>query len=107
MPFETSRRIFLKTLTAIGGLAALPINRSRAATPTHLKVDDPAAKNLGYSEDAAQVDAKKYPNFAPGQSCENCLLLEGKSGESFRPCNIFPNKLVNAHGWCRSWTIEM
>ncbi len=107
MPFEISKRILVKGLTGIGVIVALPSHRSRADALTRLKVDDPDAKKLGYLEDASKVDARTNPNFAPGQSCENCLLLEGKPGESFRPCNILPGKLVNAHGWCRSWTIEM
>lgn len=102
-----SRRAWLTRLAIVGLAAVLPVGRPRAAVPLHLDVKDPAAQAQGYVEDAAQVEAKKYPAFVSGQSCGNCLLLEGKEGESYRPCSIFPGKLVNSNGWCKSWTPEI
>ena len=73
----------------------------------HLDVKDPAAVALGYVENAAQVDAKKFPAYVKGSSCEDCLLLQGKEGNAYRPCNLFPGKLVAVKGWCTGWTAEI
>jgi hypothetical protein len=35
--------------------------------------------------------------------CNTCLQLQGNAGDAYRPCNIFPGKLVNANGWCKVW----
>jgi hypothetical protein len=31
------------------------------------------------------------------------MQLTGKEGDEWRPCNVFPGKLVNANGWCKVW----
>jgi len=35
--------------------------------------------------------------------CSNCALIQGNDGDEWRPCQIFPGKLVNANGWCSVW----
>ena len=98
------RRTVLKG--ALLGVAAIPaaalVGRAEAAAA---KVDpsEPQAKSLGYVEDATKVDAKANPNYKAGQHCANCLQSQGKAGEAYIPCNIFPGKLVNANGWCKVW----
>ena len=104
---QTARRVFLKTLGVAGTIAALPLRHSRADDLPKLAPRDAAAAALGYVEDAAQVDTKKYPSYVKGSNCENCLQLQGKAGSSYRPCSLFPGKLVAAAGWCSSWTAEM
>ena len=42
-----------------------------------------------------------------GSTCENCLQLQGSAGANYRPCGLFPGKLVSVGGWCSSWTPEM
>lgn len=37
-----------------------------------------------------------------GQFCENGNLIQSKQGD-WRPCSIFPGKLVNENGWCKAW----
>jgi len=102
-----SRRTFLQAC-AFGVAAGLAAHRrAGAAEPQRLDVNDPAAKALGYVEDASQADAKKYPQLVKGSTCENCLLLEGTAGSRFRPCTAFNGKLVSVAGWCASWTAEM
>jgi hypothetical protein len=66
-----------------------------------LEETDANAKALGYLHDAKKVDAKKNPNYKAGQLCSNCLQIQGKAGEAWRPCTLFPKKLVNANGWCK------
>ncbi len=74
-----------------------------AAGPVKLDPKDPAAVALGYHEDSKAVDAKKFPMHKANQLCNNCLQLQGKAGEAYRPCNLFPKKLVHETGWCKVW----
>ena len=107
-PVNAARRALIKILGAAAGAAVVIQARpARAVEPARVDVKDPAAVALGYTEDAARVDAKKYPTYAKGSTCENCLLLEGKEGSSYRPCNLFPGKLVAVKGWCTGWTAEI
>jgi High potential iron-sulfur protein len=104
-----NRRTVLKN--ALAGLAALPaagLVREAAAqgAPAHLDEKDTLAVAMGYVHDAKQVDASKVPQYKPGSTCANCLQLTGKEGEQWRPCNIFPGKLVNADGWCKVWVAK-
>jgi hypothetical protein len=102
------RRMLLKNLAMAAAVTAvLPLRRSRAAEPPHLDVKDPAASALGYVEDVALVDIKKYPTYIKGSTCENCLLLQGATGSHYRPCNLFPGKLVSVSGWCSGWSAEI
>jgi hypothetical protein len=94
----------LAAAAATGGI--LRSAESRAADLPHLDVKDPAAVAVGYVENAAQVDVKKYPAYAHGSSCDNCLLLQGTNG-AYRPCNLFAGKLVSAAGWCSGWAAEI
>lgn len=103
-----TRRALLKNLSmaAAAGVLLAP-RQSQAAEPPHLDVKDSAAMKLGYVENASQVDVKKYPAYVKGSNCENCLLLQGAAGAHYRPCNLFPDKLVSASGWCSGWSAEI
>jgi hypothetical protein len=102
-----SRRSLLQTLT-LGTTAGIMAMRTlRADELPKLATSDPAATALGYVEDAAQVDTKKFPMYIKGSNCDNCLQLQGKTGSSYRPCSLFPGKLVAVKGWCSGWTVEM
>ena len=102
-----NRRSLAMSLAAAAGVAAIfRSGTSRTAELPHLDVKDPKAIALGYVENATQVDAKKYPTFVKGSRCDNCLLLQGSSG-AYRPCNLFPGKLVSAAGWCSGWSAEI
>ena len=100
-----SRRDALKNLALAAGALAVPASRiaSAADSPPHLSPTDPTAVALAYHESAKAVDAKKFVTYKPDQSCSNCLQLQGKAGDAWRPCNLFPGKLVNANGWCKVW----
>jgi len=99
---EISRREALSI--ALPAAAAMLLRSTRAAAaPVKLSETDPAAVALGYVHDATKVVAAKNPTFKPGQLCSNCLQITGKAGEAWRPCNLFPGKLVAADGWCRVW----
>jgi len=103
----TRRRVVKQLGLAAGCAAVLPALRARADTPPRLDVKDPAAIALGYVENAADVDPKKYPEYVKGTNCENCLQLQGTAGNNYRPCSAFPGKLVSVSGWCKVWTPEI
>ena len=103
-----SRRALLETLALGTTAAALAPYRSRsAAALQNLDPKSPSAVDKGYVEDAARVDLKKFPSYVKGSNCENCLLLQGSAGDAYRPCTLFPGKLVSIKGWCSAWTAEM
>ena len=105
MEYRLTRRGFLGQVAAAVPVASvLALGDARADVQPHLGPDEPAAKALLYVPDAANVD-KKNPltaKFKPGQSCANCVQVSAASGD-WRPCKIFPGKLVSAKGWCSVW----
>lgn len=101
------RNVVKGLLLGAGGAALLPSRSSAAAGAAHLDVKDPSAVSQGYTEDAGRVNAKQYPTFVKGSNCENCLLLQGTAGAAYRPCELFPGKLVAVKGWCKGWTAEI
>lgn len=108
-PVVGARRALMEAL-ALGAAAAaiLPARSALSAAPEQkLDIHDPAAVALGYVENASEVDRKKFPRFVPGSSCENCLQLQGRPGNNYRPCSLFSGKLVSVSGWCSGWTAEM
>lgn len=102
-----SRRDFVRTLALGATTSLICAPPSQGADAVRLDVHDPAAVALGYVENASQVDRKKYPSYVAGSNCDNCLQLQGKPGNNYRPCNLFPGKLVAVSGWCGGWTAEM
>jgi hypothetical protein len=100
------RRTLLKN--ALVGLAALPASglireaAAQGALP-HVDEKETLAVSLDYVHDVKKVDPSKTPQFKPGSHCANCVQLTGKEGDEWRPCNLFPGKLVNANGWCKVW----
>jgi hypothetical protein len=69
-----------------------------------LSPTEPAAKALGYVEDATKVDAKANPTFKAGQNCANCLQWSDKNRKApTSKCNLFPGKMVKSGGWCKVW----
>ncbi len=109
MTESISRRALLKRLSLTAGAtaAAAPIRPTRAAEPARLDVNDPAAVKLSYILEASQLDKTKHPNYVLGSTCENCMRIQDKPGYSYRPCSLFPGKLVKISGWCTSWAPQM
>jgi hypothetical protein len=93
---KLSRRALIRctglgiTTLAIGGTAL--IARAGDSLP-HLE------------ESNQQAQALQYTNNSPHKNkhCGNCMFLKGKEGDTWRPCQIFPGKLVNVGGYCNSW----
>lgn len=95
----TSRRRFLKlaggAAAAVAMLSSLP-RRALAALPHLSAASNATAKALNYVED----DTKAPAPHKPGQDCSKCAHYQGKAGEAYGPCAIFPGFDVNAKGWC-------
>ena len=95
---NNTRRTFLITVAA--GSAALALD---AQAQAKLDEKDPQALALGYVADATKVDSKKFPKYARGQVCANCVLYKGAASDAWGACTLFPNKLVAGKGWCSAW----
>ncbi|HEX7079766.1 MAG TPA: high-potential iron-sulfur protein [Gammaproteobacteria bacterium] len=107
-PRRLNRRVFLQNAAIafpIGYVVIEGVAQAQDDLP-HVTPDDPIAKALYYVEDATKVD-KSNPlavRYTEGQHCANCVQLQGEAGAAWRPCNLFPGKLVSANGWCSAWT---
>lgn len=103
-----ARRRFLK-LAAAGAVAApfaavvLP-RTGRAQDLPHLSADDPTAKALAYTDDASTATGNAA--FKPGADCLNCTFYQGKAGDEWGPCMLFPGKAVHSKGWCASHNLK-
>lgn len=101
---KIARRQFLQlSAVAAAGYVARPGGEAHAQDMPQLTEDDPVAASMRYTHDASTVDPASRANPAAEQNCANCALIQGEDGETWRPCQIFPGKLVNANGWCAVW----
>ncbi|CAN7775977.1 high-potential iron-sulfur protein [Variovorax sp. LjRoot178] len=98
MSTPTNRRIFLMTCSAAATTFGLASHAQ-----TQLDEKDPQATALGYVVDATKTDAKKFPKYAPGQDCSNCVLFAGKPADASGGCPLFGAKQVSGKGWCSAW----
>ena len=99
-----ARRKFLQlSAVAAAGLIVKPGRDAHASDLPQLAEDDPMAQAMKYTHDASTVDPAARNNPAPEQNCANCALIQGNDGDTWRPCQIFPGKAVNANGWCSVW----
>jgi hypothetical protein len=89
--------------TAISALGLIGTRPSGAANLPALDPKDPQAVTLGFTNDAAQVDAAANPTYARSQTCANCQQFQGRSGDTRGGCVLFPGKSVPAAGWCKVW----
>jgi hypothetical protein len=98
------RRTFIQlSAAAATGCLMVPARRAEAQDLPHLEESDPMAQAMKYTHDASTVDASAKPNPAENQLCSTCALIQGEDGAEWRPCQIFPGKLINAKGWCSVW----
>ena len=106
---NVSRRKFLQSLAVVLPAGAVLLNReSQAQDLAKLEISDPVAKALVYVHNAADVDTSNplAARFEAGQDCSNCAQIQGEEGDEWRPCGIFPGKLVNNAGWCSVWVVK-
>lgn len=101
---KIARRQFIKlSAVAAAGCLVRQGGEAEAQELTKLTEDDAMASAMKYTQDSSTVDAASKVNPAPVQSCSNCALVLGDEGAEWRPCQIFPGKLVNSNGWCSVW----
>ena len=92
-----TRRSFLYALCT--GIITIPLSTltrqgtALAADAPKLDLKDPTAKALEYVHESP--DTTKL--------CVGCQLYTGAADTDWGPCAIFPGKLVNTRGWCKSW----
>jgi High potential iron-sulfur protein len=102
---KQSRRRFVTKLLVGATLTPLAAGRltvSRAVDLPLLNADDPEARKVKYTEDAATEKSAGKDN-----NCGNCALYEGTYKSTQGPCQIFPGKHVKAAGWCSSWAPQL
>ena len=101
---KIARRKFIQlSAVAAAGCLVQPGREARAQDLPQLAEDDPLAMAMKYVHDASTVDPSTRANPAAEQNCANCALIQGNDGDEWRPCQIFPGKVVNADGWCSVW----
>ncbi len=84
-------------------LVVNPDKEAEAQDMPRVEESDPVAQSLKYVHDASTVDPASRGNPAADQTCSNCALIQGPEGDEWRPCMIFPGKLVANTGWCSVW----
>lgn len=99
-----SRRRFMQ-LAVSGALGAslaglLRAPPVRGAEKPELDPESEQAQQLSYTHDADSTDS---PARKEGANCGSCAHFHGDSDAQWASCNIFPEHLVNADGWCKSW----
>jgi hypothetical protein len=101
---KIARRQFIQfsAVAAAGYFVARP-DEANAQDMPKIEESDPVAQSLKYVHDASSVDPAQRANPAADQDCANCALIQGADGDAWRPCQIFPGKLVDANGWCSVW----
>jgi hypothetical protein len=97
---KTRRQFILYTIPAA---LTLGYSASASAQATHVEESSAAAVALAYKNDASKVDVKKYPAYAAGKNCGNCMLFQGKAGDAWGACGALGGKQANAKGWCLAW----
>lgn len=101
---KIARRQFIQlSAVAAAGCMLRPGQEAVAQDMPKLGESEAMSQAMKYVHDASSVDVSTRANPAPDQNCANCALIQGVDGEAWRPCQIFPGKLVNSDGWCSVW----
>lgn len=103
MTSRTTRRAFL-TLCGAAAIASMPLSSLAESAVPKLDPKDPAAKALGYVDNAAQLKPGQEANYKLGNHCGSCALYSKSQEKSgYAPCAAFPGKSVANKGWCRAY----
>lgn len=101
---KIARRQFIQlSAAAAAGAMVIPGKEAQAQDMPKVEESEAMAQAMKYVHDASTVDPASRANPAAEQNCANCALVQGADGEEWRPCQIFPGKLVAAAGWCTVW----
>lgn len=101
-PLNLQRRTLLRRLAlglSLAPGAAMLAQQARSADLPLLSESDPAAKAVQYV-----ADASRAKGAVSGAQCLNCSIYSAADGATTGKCTIFPGKLVEAAGWCKSWS---
>ncbi len=61
------------------------------------------AMALHYTTDATSAPVTLR---MPNSFCHNCRFFQGQQTTGYAPCQVFSGKLVDAKGWCSSWSAK-
>ena len=100
---STRRQFIQLSAVAAAGCMLRPGQEAKAQDMPKLAESDSMAQAMKYTHDSSTVDPSTRANPAAEQHCANCALVQGEDGQEWRPCQIFPGKLVSADGWCSVW----
>lgn len=106
---KLTRRRFLRNAAVAFPVGVVVLEGPASAQDLpHLEEDDPTAQALFYHHDVADIDTSdpRAANYEEGEHCANCIQIQGEEGAEWRPCNLFPGKLVAANGWCSVWAAK-
>ncbi|MFQ5609570.1 MAG: high-potential iron-sulfur protein [Woeseiaceae bacterium] len=104
---KIARRKFIQlSAAAAAGCFMTDSRKSAAQELPKLEESDPMAQAMKYTRDASTVDPSAMTKPDKVQTCDNCALVQGDDGEDWRPCQIFPGKLVAGDGWCSVWALK-
>jgi hypothetical protein len=95
--------VSIRSSVALAAFASAPLAFAMAGPVTD--ENDPKAVALGYKNDASKIDTTKFPKYAKGQYCGNCVNFQGKAGIPAGPCSQMP-KPVLAGGWCSAHILK-
>lgn len=99
---DPRRRRFLRGAAA--GAVTVPVfgllGTATAADKPKLDPGNGQAKALNYVHEASE--ASDNPAFQEGANCANCVHWTGGDA-AWGGCNLFPNHVVSANGWCTAW----
>lgn len=100
---------FARTLFSGGVTNALAKDAALPAGATAASESDPVAAAIGYKADPKTIDLAKYPQRkkkdVQKQNCGNCALYTA-TNEGWGKCQMITTGLVNAKGWCGSWSAK-
>jgi hypothetical protein len=97
----SNRRVFLLHVAAAGG-TALCCGTARAAVKK-IEENEPKAVSLGYRNETAQVDEKRFPKHKATEHCSGCMAWLGKPADAWAECDLMADRMVANGGWCSSF----
>lgn len=98
---KSRRQFLLQTIPVALGLGAA---LQASAQANRADENAPGSTALGYKHDETKVDTKKFPAYAAGKNCSNCMLYQGKPTDQWANCAALGGKQVAAKGWCMAWS---
>lgn len=93
-----ARRRFMRIV--LSGAVVVPATRLPGADTPRLDPGSERARRLNYTHEA---ESTNDPARKEDARCANCTHFHGNAGDEWSTCNIFPERRVNANGWCTAW----